>query len=175
MRTIGFSLKLLFFAGLVYAGGCGSPESGQSLPFDFGRTDNAVYGRYGPARVDILPITTMTASRDSTGESTINVYACLLDSFDSQIKTPATFRFELFQYLQRSADPKGKRLYIWPDIELLEPAANNSHWQDFLRAYQFTLPLQQSRLAGEISILRVTCLCPSGKRLSADFRVPAAK
>jgi hypothetical protein len=100
---------------------------------------------------------------------------CLLDSFDSQIKTPATFRFELFQHLQRSTDPKGRRLYIWPDIELVEPAANNSHWQDFMRAYVFTLPLEQPRLAGEVCILQATCLCPSGKRLSANSIIRPAR
>ena len=175
MRTISFSFKWLFVLGLVYAGGCGGSDSGQASPFDFGRTDAAIYARYAPGHVDILPISSITVPRGSMGETAINVYVCLLDSFDSQIKTPATFRFELFQYLQRSANPKGKRLYIWPDIECVEPAANNSHWQDFLRAYHFTLPLQQPRLAGEICILRVTCLCPSGKRLSADFRIPPTK
>jgi hypothetical protein len=92
-----------------------------------------------------------------------------MDAFDSQIKAPVIFRFELFQRQQRSADPKGKRLIVWPDIDLTEPTANNNVWQDFLRAYLFSLPLQKT--SAENCILQVTVTCPSGKRLTADYIV----
>ena len=165
MRAI--SLYLLVFC-VFFNAGCEGPESGSAFPIDSSRSQDSVYSRFGPARIDILPITTLTPSSGGGDESAINAYVCLLDSFDSQIKAPVTFRFELFQYIQRSADPKGKRLNIWPDIDLTNAGVNNSHWQDFLRSYQFSLPLQQ-RTEGDACILQATCICPSGKRLWADF------
>jgi hypothetical protein len=171
MRTITLLSSILFVFALAFYAGCSDQPSGSG--FLIGPAPPCT--RFGPARIDVLPITSLAPARDSTGTSTINVYVCLLDSFDSQIKAPAVFRFELFERLQRSADPKGKRLAIWPDIDLTDPAANNNLWQDFMRAYLFSLPMQ-SRHAGtaENCILHVTCFCPSGRRLSADFLIKSA-
>jgi hypothetical protein len=167
MRTLTAPLTLFFIIALAFYAGCSDQPSGSFFPIG-----QAPCARFSPARIDVLPITSLAPARDSAGSSTINVYVCLLDSFDSQIKSPAVFRFELFERAQRSADPKGKRLAIWPDIDLTDPAANNNLWQDFMRSYLFSLPLQ-SRHAGtaENCILHVTCFCPSGRRLSADFLI----
>ena len=168
MKTLVVTPKLLFIAALVFYAGC-SGESSAPLFSSFGQ---APCTRYGPARIDVLPITSLVRGASDT-ESTINVYVCLLDSFDCQIKSPAVFRFELFQRVQHSSEPKGKRQVVWPDIDLTDPANNNNNWQDFLRAYQFNLPLQKT--SAENSILHVTCLCPSGRRLVSDFLIrPAA-
>ena len=69
----------------------------------------------------------------------------LLDPFDCQIKSPGVFRFELYEYVQRSAEPKGQRVIIWPDIDLTECSENNNHWRDFLRAYEFNLDFGPQR------------------------------
>jgi hypothetical protein len=168
MRTITLSSKLFFILAFVFCAGCSGLPSVSLTP-----TDLPPCTRYGPARVDIIPLTSFVPAQDSGRNSTINVYVCLLDSFDSQVKAPAVFRFELFEHIQRSADPKGKRIVLWPDLDLTDPTLNNNHWQDFLRAYLFSLPLQKP-LAGA-SILRVTCLCPSGKRLWADFLIKSTR
>lgn len=170
---MAFTLKLLFVFGLALCAGCSGSSSDSGFPFDFARPDSAICERYSPARIDILPLTTLTQTPDSRRDSTLTVYICLLDSFDSQIKTPAVFRFELFEHAQRSTDPKGKRLTIWPDIALTDPALNNNHWQDFLRAYLFSLPLQKLS-AGEY-ILHATCITPSDKQLYADYIIRPAR
>jgi hypothetical protein len=168
MKTISFLTKLFFVLALAFYAGCSTqPPGANSSPAIF--HDSTPYSRFGPARIDILPITSIAPASASDRDSTITAYVCLLDTFDSQIKAPVVFRFELFQHLQRSADPKGKRLIVWPDIDLTDPAANNNLWQDFFRAYLFSLPLQKS--SAENCILHVTCFCPSGKRLNADFIV----
>jgi hypothetical protein len=169
MRTITILPKLLFLLALAFYAGCGEPTSGPIFPFDLGRPDLSLYARYAPARIDILPITSITSEPTSSSDFAINVYVCLLDSFGSQIKAPATFRFELFQQLQRSTNPKGKRIAIWPDIDLTDPTVNNNRWQDFLRAYLLSLPLQQR--PADACILHVTCISLSGQRLSADFLI----
>ena len=71
------------------------------------------------------------------------MYAALRDSFGSCLKAPGVFRFELYEYVQYSSEPKGKRIIIWPDIDLTDAAENNEYWNDFLRAYEFSLDLEQ--------------------------------
>jgi hypothetical protein len=122
---------------------------------------------YVLAKVHILPLTEIVQDRDTLGQSEVKIYVSLLDSSGSQMKAPAVFRFELYEYAQRSSEPKGRRIAIWPDIDLTEPAENNKYWRDFLRAYEFNLPFEAE---GDRScIIQATCLCPSGKRLSAEF------
>ncbi|MGA2171854.1 MAG: hypothetical protein ABSG82_02415 [Sedimentisphaerales bacterium] len=159
---------LLILLPLVFYAGCTGLPSASTTP-----AGPQPCTRYGSERVDIIPLTSLVHAPDAGRNPSINAYVCLLDSFDSQIKAPAVFRFELFEQLQRSADPKGKRLVIWPDIDLTDPAINNNHWQDFLRAYLFSLPLEKP--PADTCILHITCFCPSGKRLYADFLIKPAR
>lgn len=122
------------------------------------------YAPYSAARVDILPLTEFTQGQNASG---ITVYVSLADSFSCQRKSPGVFRFELYNKLLRSTEPKGKRIVIWDDIDLTDPAKNNLYWQDFLRAYRFDLDFEPEN--GTEYILQVTCTCPDGKRLSAEF------
>ena len=103
----------------------------------------------------------------------IKVYVNLTDSFGCQQKTPGVFRFELYEIVHRAANPKGRRITIWPDINLTDPSENNKFWRDFLRAYEFDLDFEPAAAQG--CMLEVTCLCPNGKRLSADFILKLAK
>ena len=84
-----------------------------------------------------------------------------------RLKSPEIFRFELYEKVRQSAEPRGKRIAIWPDFDLTEPAENNKHWQDFLRSYRFELELEEQM--DNDCILQVTWLSAGGRRLSADF------
>ena len=129
----------------------------------------SVYSRFAPAKINIMPLTEFI-SAGGTQQPNINLYVSLLDSFGSQIKSPAVFRFELYQRVLRSAEPKGRRVVIWPDIDLTEPDANNEYWRDFLRAYEFDLPFElRLGRTSQSYILQVTCMCPNGRRISAEF------
>lgn len=127
----------------------------------------SAYGDYSPAKIHITPLTGLAGSADAKGSSKIDVYVSLLDSFGSQVKSPGVFRFELYEYAQRSAEPKGGRVVIWPDINLTDAAENNRYWHDFLRAYRFDLPLEPR--SDQSYVLQVTFLCVGGKRLSDEF------
>ncbi len=164
-KIILASVAILTMA--FYAGCSTSPPDGSPAPSLF--RDSNPCSRFGPARIDVLPITAIEPASAADRETSISAYVSLIDAFDCQIKSPVIFRFELFQRLQRSSDPKGKRLIVWPDIDLIDPTLNNNIWQDFLRAYQFSLPLQ--KISADNCILHVTVTCPSGKRLTADFIV----
>ncbi len=132
----------------------------------------SVYSRFAPAKINIMPLTEFISIGDRQ-QPNINLYVSLLDSFGSQIKSPAVFRFELYQRVLRSAEPKGRRVVIWPDIDLTDPDANNEYWRDFLRAYEFDLPIEPD--ASQSYILQVTSLCPNGRRISAEFALKLTK
>jgi hypothetical protein len=122
---------------------------------------------FGPARIRILPLTELPASTGSSQAVTLNAYIGVLDAFGCQIKAPYILRFELYQYVPRSAQPKGQRLAIWPDIDLTHPTANNKYWRDFLRAYEFKLDAPAG--LNETYVLEATCMCPDGRRLTTKF------
>ena len=125
----------------------------------------STYRDYAPAKIHITPLTGIVG--DIKGGLRIDTCVSLLDSFGSQVKSPGVFRFELYESAQRSAEPKGRRVTIWPDIDLTAAADNNRYWQDFLRLYQFNLPLEPQ--SEQDYVLQVTFLSVSGKRLSDEL------
>jgi hypothetical protein len=168
MKAIVPAVWMLLVLFLTVAS-CESPRSGgdSQARIDSDLQEVCIHIGYAPAKVDILPLTEFVSDSEEVKASGIKVYVSLLDAFDNQMKSPAVFRFELYKKVQRSAEPKGQRITIWPDIDLTEPGENNAYWRDFLRAYEFILDFEA---AGKPSyILQVTCLCPDGKRLSAEF------
>jgi hypothetical protein len=158
MRIVTVLLWMFCLAAFLVQAGCEpSQVATEPMPGTF----------YVLAKVHILPLTEIIRGHDAQDQSEVKVYVGLLDSFGSQMKAPVVFRFELYEYAQRSSEPKGRRIAIWPDIDLTEPAENNKYWRDFLRAYEFNLPFEAE--GGESYIIQATCLCPNGKRLSAEF------
>jgi hypothetical protein len=75
----------------------------------------------------------------------------------------------------RSSQPKGKRIFIWPDIDLTEVAMNNGRWRDFLRAYEFEMDLNFRPAPDNTFVLEVTFTTPAGKRLSDTFQLKCEK
>ncbi len=174
--------QALVIALVLVAAGCGPPTLHDPLP----RADNpCICVLYAPSKIDILPLTELKSAHSAAAPELI-VYVSLLDSFGSQIKSPGKLRFELYEQAQRSAEPKGRRVEIWPDIDfsdpnvgnghwfdLSEPAENDRKWRDFIRAYEFALPLKTA--AENSYILEATCLIPSGRRLTAQVSLKARK
>ncbi len=153
---------------LLTAAGCEHMGVEQaSSKCDEGLKELGIYSGFSPAEINILPLTKIEAG--DKGSAVIRAYVSLMDRFGSQIKTPAVFRFELYEKISRSSEPKGKRIVIWPDFDLRGPVENNRHWQDFLRAYKFDLDYKPQE--GQNYILQVTCLCPNGKRFSGEFEL----
>jgi len=175
MRTAGSLVRVLIICLVLSGAGCESGPSAMPGPSadDGGGKQDFLWDFYGPAKIDIMPLTEVVYGGDSEEPSGIKVYVSLLDAFDCQIKGPGVFRFELYEHVQRSAEPKGKRVEIWPDIDLTEPSENNEYWQDFLRAYTFDLDF--SRRGKRSYILQVTCMCANDRRLSAEFALKRAK
>jgi hypothetical protein len=183
MKAAGL-ISLVFFGAILLSGaGCDSSQNvfGRLVtakpPAEKGSgLDVSIYASYAPAKLDISPLTELVSVGDDKRTLKINLYVSLIDSFGSQIKSPGVFRFELHEYVQRSADPKGARFVIWPDIDLTDPPKNNEYWRDFLRAYEFNLDFEADK--NQTYVLHVTCLCPaqppstSSGRKSAEPTLP---
>jgi len=174
VRAAAVILQVLFFVSLLVEAGCEQSSLPPELSANAGNDSNrlSTYSRYASVKIDILPLTEFV-NVGGAQEAKINLYVSLLDLFGCQIKSPGVFRFELYERVQRSAEPKGKRVAIWQDIDLTDPVKNNEHWRDFLRAYEFNLPFEPG--GSQSYILQATCLCPSGRRLSAEFALKRTK
>ena len=122
---------------------------------------------FAPVKIGILPLTELSGPSGANPEARLSIFVSLLDAFGSQIKAPGVLRFELYEYVPRSAQAKGQRLTLWPEVDLTGPVQNNRYWRDFLRAYEFVLDARASR--DRTYILEVTCTCPDVRRLSAEY------
>ena len=96
---VQISLLLLLAAGCEPAPSSPRPDTG------FG---NSIYIYYAPVKIDIMPLTEIVHTGREQGASQIKLYVSLLDEFDCQKKTPSIFRFELYERVLRSAEPKGR-------------------------------------------------------------------
>jgi len=181
-------------AGLLWlvllSSGCGQPSTNRppvARPADSraegtaGKGEDKTAGRplanvptgFAPARIGILPLTELSRSASSGQAAVLTIYLDLLDAFGSHIKAPGVLRFELYEFVPRSAEPKGQRIAVWPDIDVTNPVENNRYWQDFLRAYEFTLDAPAG--LDKTYILEATCICPDGRRLSTTLPLHASK
>ncbi|MBN2590172.1 MAG: hypothetical protein JXA96_09945 [Sedimentisphaerales bacterium] len=160
---------ILLILFLCFFSGCNNPNSSSGRSTEIERSNPnkiAIYAEYSPVKIDILPLTEYTINEESL-EGEINLFVSLLDVFGSQIKSPCIFRFELYPKVQRSSDPKGGRVMIWTDMDLIDPKVNNDYWQNFLRAYKFSLLFELQ--SNQTYILEVTCICPNSKYLSSEY------
>ncbi|MHC4187390.1 MAG: hypothetical protein ACYSRQ_04275 [Planctomycetota bacterium] len=165
-------LKLLLVSGILSlsAAGC------DSLKFPAARSETleqpsdslSMLARYAPVKVSIMPLTKFEKAGQSQ-QTQIHVYVSLLDSFGSQIKSPSTFRFELYDKIELSTQPKGSRIVIWPDMDLTNPKDNNKYWSDFFRAYEFRLGFEPKE--NKSYILQVTSIDHAKKRLSTEITI----
>ena len=173
MKVFSVIARIFFLVLLLVEAGCG-PAATELPPPGDNRSDLlSVYTPYNPVKIDIMPLTEFIGVGEAEEAPKINVYVSLLDSFGCQEKSPGVFRFELYEHVERSANEKGRRIIIWPDIDLTDAVENNNHWRDFLRAYEFNLDFEPQ--SGQSYVLQATCLCPSGRRLSAEFTIKQIK
>ncbi len=185
MKAITVVLQMLFFFCVLAQTGCEQLQLNTEPQSKADKVHNVSESylniAYNPVKVEVTPLTEFVGASGAEGTSEgsratgsrINVYVSLLDSFGCQMKSPGVFRFEIYEHVQRSAEPKGRRIDIWPDTDLIDAIENNKYWRDFLRAYQFNLPLESTN--NQSYILQVTFLCPTGKRLTGEFALKRTK
>ena len=76
----------------------------------------------------------------------------------------ARYRFELYAFVPLDANPRGKRIALWPEIEPGAAESANRLWRPHLAAYEFVLPLPHRPVAGKTYLLEVTILDADGIR-----------
>ncbi|OHB59488.1 MAG: hypothetical protein A2167_01300 [Planctomycetes bacterium RBG_13_46_10] len=174
MRMISVVLYMLCSVCVLILTGCEQLNlNAEPQPKANNVSESSFYVNYIPAKLEITPLTEFVGIAGAGQTSEINVYASLLDIFGCQIKSPGVFRFEMYEKVPRSSEPKGRRMAIWPDNDLTDAAQNNKYWRDFLRAYQFNLPFEPASSGNYV--LQVTFLCPTGKRLSGEYALKFTK
>jgi hypothetical protein len=159
-----FQLSLV----LIFLSGCDVQFPASDLP-----GEKAVHNTrsYIAENIRIMGLTEIVTGQ-GTGEAAIlKVYIDLMDSFERRMKSPGVFRLELYEFVQRSSDPRGSRLFIEPDIDLTDPVVNDKYWQDHLRTYHFNLPLDFVPTPGSAFIIEATFIRPGGKRLNDKFHL----
>jgi hypothetical protein len=104
-------------------------------------------------------------------DSQITAYIDMIDQFGSRIKAAGIWKFELYEYVPRSAESKGARLYFWPDINLADAKINFGYWQDYLRCYKFELNLDTDLAGDKTYILQAVCITADGKRITDSIEL----
>lgn len=171
MKVARAVIGIVCWLDLFLAAGCGPGPSGPT-PTRPASPPQPTLG-FAPARISVTPWTEIKGPVQGEGRRQIRVFVRLVDAFECDIKAPGGFRFELYEKLPRSVEPRGRRLVLWPDLDLTIAEQNNAHWRDFLRCYEFTLDLEPSDAA--TYILEATFIPPEGRRLTAQYLLTSSK
>ena len=158
----------------IAAAGCEIPANSadpNTTPARFGQGTAPVACVFLPERIRMIGLTEIVSDAGLGDEAVLSIYVDIFDAYDSHIKAPARFRFELYEYVPRSSEARGSRLEIWPDIDLTDPAVNNSYWHDYLRSYIFNLQMNFRPTPNTTYILEATCTTAQGKRLSSKRQI----
>ena len=159
-----------FILGLLWYGGCTMTNVQQeTTPAPADDIPRVSYPAFVPVKVGIIPLTQYVVSSNPDNSSYLKVYVELLDNYNSQMKAPGTFRFELYDRVSRSVEPKGQRIRVWQDIVLTDLDENNRYWREFLRSYEFRLDYTPQDRTN--CVLEVTFITPEGKRLTAQINL----
>jgi len=169
MKAVDKAAGRLVLLFLFFSAGCNSIPAGDKIPARAPNPEQVMtaYESYFPVKLEIIPLTEFVGDEGSGAGPALNVYVVLLDGFDTQVKSPGIFRLEIYEHLQRTATNRGRRVAIWPDIDLNDAHKNDSYWLDFLRAYHFELDFMPR--GGKKYVLQITCMCPNGTRLSGEY------
>jgi hypothetical protein len=120
--------------------------------------------------IEQVRISTLTGfETDPAQPETVQLNVCveLLNASGLQFPMPCIFRFELYAFQALSSDPRGQRLIIWPDQDLRSDQSNSAHWKDYLKGYQFSLPVDITPEPKEQYVLEATCMI--GQRRYSDL------
>jgi hypothetical protein len=156
-----FIISLLAVVSILLLSGCEQIQNQSSDAYS-GKFQRSCL--FSPEKIAFNQLT------EKTQPGQITVYIDVFDQFGSRIKAASVWRFELFGYVTRSADPMGSRINLWPDIELTDPVINNKAWQEYLHCYKFDLDIDTD-LAGKTYILQAVCFTADNRRLSDTFQL----
>lgn len=156
-KATGWLRGSLFVAAVVLMSGCEMTSSAPAA----GQEDVV-------SRIRISALTDMKATDGAESPARINAFVELLDADEMPRQAACSLRFELYEYQPHSANPRGKRLLIWPDVRLPDVASGEQHWKQSLQAYEFFLPMGFMPSPDQQYVLEATCLI--GPKRLTDLR-----
>ena len=121
-------------------------------------------------RIRISALTEFVPVPSAPDKVQIKTLVELIDPLDTPIKTAFVARFELYEFLPLSSNPRGRRLTIWPERDLYDLGTNDELWEDFLRGYEFYLPLEFVPQPDKKYLLEVNCMMEQ-QRFDALFKM----
>lgn len=138
-------------AAALFCTGCQISESNQ-----------ATVSRGGVGtEIDRIRISTLTAfetNPDIPDRMLLKAVVELFNRKDVQIQMPCVLRFELYEFQTLSSNWRGRRLILWDDQNLTSIENNEQYWRDYLRAYEFRLPVNFAPQPQQQYVLEATCL-----------------
>jgi len=131
-----------------------------------------------PSRIEIVKPFTRAKSfdRDNSPDG-IELLLRAVNSLDNPgLMIVGHMRVELFEFVEASAEPRGRRLDYW-DIDLSSAARQKTFWNQLTQMYEFRLEVDPSVLPRQRSfVLAVTYNSPLGEHLTdhcvVDFGGP---
>jgi len=172
VKKMLFKMLLCVTVGLFFSGCEPLTSQGGDADSDIRIFDSlSILKRYTPTSVTVMPLTKFEETSSQPSQTHIHIYVGLIDAYGTQIKSPSTFRFELYEKIALSTQPKGSRIVMWPDMDLNDPKVNNKYWSDFFRAYEFRLAFEPKQ--GKSYILQVTAINSDSKRLTDEITIDA--
>jgi hypothetical protein len=165
-RLYGFRIAIALTATItVAAAGCKSaPVAGDNGP------RREMLALLMPSRIEIVKPFTHVKSfdRDNTPDG-IELLLRAVNSLDNPgLMIVGQVRVELFEFVEASAEPKGRRVDYW-DIDLSTAARQKSFWNQLTQMYEFRLGVDPSVLPRQKSfVLMVTYNTPLGEHLTDE-------
>lgn len=120
-----------------------------------------------PRDIRIHPFTGMRTFDETGGIKGIDVRIETVDAYGDAAKAFGNFRFEMYEFLPNSIDPKGKRIATWEEA-LLKSKKNLLHWDKITRTYKFKLQWDKPIPIGKRFVLVVIFSSPFTERMFTE-------
>lgn len=123
-----------------------------------------------PSRIRIVqPFTRIKSFDNDATPDGIELLLQAVNSLDNPgLMIAGHVRIELYEYVQASADPKGRRLESW-GVDLTDEKHQRTYWNQLTQMYEFRVGVDATtaRLADRY-VLVVTYDSPLGERLTDE-------
>jgi hypothetical protein len=125
------------------------------------KTEQEWMGMFGPTSIQISFFTQSRDFDDNKGDDGLEICAQPFDKFGDPTKAVGNWRFEVFEYKERSLNRRGRRLCHW-FVPVLTPEDNARYYDSIDRSYRFPLLWDVAIPAGSRVIVQATFYPPGG-------------
>lgn len=113
--------------------------------------------------VDIVGLSEISLIDEARSISHLKAFVDLKDRWGEKIHENVILRFELYEYVPRSSERKGTRIFQWEDIDT--SGNGRVFWNEVFDSYQIDLSLNKALNKEQRYVLFLTVFTSEGKRL----------